>query len=525
MSLLLDALRQAEKNKSQPTDSIAQEVSLSVDPLHGQDELLAADPLSLTRSDTQADTIDDWVKIDLIPFADLTFPATDNLLSEESGDISILPDSDPAAFSTFNDSDSLVSEHLANAPIEHDTALSKEVVNAFGTELSTPVQELETKARLSESAEQVTDRAMVSEQDTKRKTAEPEQASRKLAKSVLLAAEKPGISSKQIIGTGVLAGTLAAVGYLYWLSLPPTHSSAAIAQVEMPDNTALSSSDSGIQPVNSADPVAVTVTVDESKGPSEPASREVHPSTVALTTAATAVDRSQQAPPVISAAKTSPTKADNPPTQTEDFVIESPNPIEIKVHRQVPQAETYLKQAYQLYQQHDYIGADRYYRLVLTASPNNIDALLGMGAVAEQLGNQASAEAYNQKVLALDNANIYAGNALIRLKQIQFPAEKESNYQGLLQKFPDAAQTHAALGDLYLQQERWSEAQQAYFNAISKAPDNAEYHYNLAVSLDHLGKEAIARRYYQQALQLAKIRPASFDTASVYLRLQQLSEQ
>lgn len=171
------------------------------------------------------------------------------------------------------------------------------------------------------------------------------------------------------------------------------------------------------------------------------------------------------------------------------------------------------------------MDAAGYYQQVLREVPDNIDALLGMGAVAEQLGDKATAKAYYKKARMLDSDNSVAANALIRLEQSRFPAEMESNYRGLLEKVPDSAQTHAALGDLYAGQERWSEAQQAYFNAAEKAPDNAGYHYNLAVSLDHLGKGEIAGRYYRQALQLNRGGQAGFDRAGVYIRLQQLPGQ
>ena len=48
------------------------------------------------------------------------------------------------------------------------------------------------------------------------------------------------------------------------------------------------------------------------------------------------------------------------------------------------------------------------------------------------------------------------------------------------------------LGNQLAQQGRWSEAQQEYFKAFASEPDNADFAYNLAVSLDHLRQPKLA---------------------------------
>lgn len=531
MSLLLDALRQAEKNKSQAAGSVQMGAD-SVDPLLEENMLGAVDSLSLTIPDTLVDTPDEWVKIDLIPFADLTFPAVDNDVQHFQADSTGVPDIDFVAFSNQDAGMSMADDGLSKTDaVDLENSAVAETLS-LPTTISTendvsarPSHEIEVAANCSDRIEVVMSQTSVREQRASIKTPVPdpprpsEQASRHLAANVLLAAQKPGISTKHVILSGVLVGTIAAVGY--WLTLPATGGYAAHTPAIQPADPETAPSVAAADGGNRAD-VAI-VTTDENKGAQQQVPTLTDTPVVAspaVTVAANEIN--YPTPTAADNVKPLPKASDGQHTETEDFFIESPEPIVIKVHRQAPHAEIYLNQAYQHYQNQDYIAADRYYRQVLTATPNNIDALLGMAAVAEQLGDKASAETYYQKVQALDNGNVYASHALIRLQQIRFPAEKESNYQSLLEKFPDAAQTHAALGDLYAEQERWSEAQQAYFNAVAKAPDNAEYYYNLAVCLDHLNKGALARRYYQQALQLVKDSPASFDTTSVYLRLQQL---
>ena len=70
------------------------------------------------------------------------------------------------------------------------------------------------------------------------------------------------------------------------------------------------------------------------------------------------------------------------------------------------------------------------------------------------------------------------------------------------------------LGNQLAQQGRWAEAQQEYFKAYSAEPDNADFAYNLAVSLDHLRQSRQALDYYQRAIALGEKRGASFDLSA-----------
>jgi uncharacterized protein HemY len=60
---------------------------------------------------------------------------------------------------------------------------------------------------------------------------------------------------------------------------------------------------------------------------------------------------------------------------------------------------------------------------------------------------------------------------------------------------------HVALGNLYAEHNQWALAQQAYFDAYSLNA-SAENAFNLAVSLDQMGKPKLALPYYQHALAL-----------------------
>ena len=81
---------------------------------------------------------------------------------------------------------------------------------------------------------------------------------------------------------------------------------------------------------------------------------------------------------------------------------------------------------------------------------------------------------------------------------------------------------HFTLGNEYARQGRWGEAQQAYFKAVTKDPDNPDFAYNVAVSLDHLRQPKLALEYYRRALALGVKRSASFDQSSARKRVKEL---
>jgi uncharacterized protein HemY len=104
-------------------------------------------------------------------------------------------------------------------------------------------------------------------------------------------------------------------------------------------------------------------------------------------------------------------------------------------------------------------------------------------------------------------------------------AGTESRIKSMLAQQPEAANLHAALGNLYAAQSQWSLAQAAYFNASRYAPNSADYAFNLAVSLDQLGKSGLALAQYQRALSLLNNPGASnLDKAQLEARIQALQQ-
>jgi uncharacterized protein HemY len=114
--------------------------------------------------------------------------------------------------------------------------------------------------------------------------------------------------------------------------------------------------------------------------------------------------------------------------------------------------------------------------------------------------------------------------SLISLRGQLDPVASESRLKNLIATQPESALLHFSLGNQYAKQSRWSEAQAAYFKAHSVDPENADYAFNLAVSLDQLHQGKLALEFYQRALALTDRRAASFDPARARLRVQELSK-
>ncbi|HZW25256.1 MAG TPA: tetratricopeptide repeat protein [Gallionella sp.] len=182
-----------------------------------------------------------------------------------------------------------------------------------------------------------------------------------------------------------------------------------------------------------------------------------------------------------------------------------------------------LQNAYLAYRSGKPEEARQLYQAMLAKDGRNTDALLGLAAIAQQNGDNLVAAQYFSRVLILDPRNAVANAGMSALNTED--DGNESRLKTLLREQGDSTALHFALGNLFAGQSRWSEAQQAYFNACTLEPENAGFAYNLAVSLDHLGQADLAARYYRRALQLDAAHGAGFDHAQISRRIEELGRQ
>lgn len=239
---------------------------------------------------------------------------------------------------------------------------------------------------------------------------------------------------------------------------------------------------------------------------SMPATRQALPEPASKPLAAVA-PAARAGKPERSPAESAPTGADSP--------------IRLSTGRGAKQNPV-LNRAYDALQAERLDEARNDYEQMLRSDPKNVDALLGLATIAARLGQVERAEAFYLRALESDPKDANAQAGLINLKGQGDPALSESRLRTLLASQPDSPALNFALGNFYARQNRWSEAQQAYFHAYTAEPDNADYLFNLAISLDHLHQNKLAAQHYQMALQAAGSRATAFDKNQVKSRLLEL---
>jgi tetratricopeptide (TPR) repeat protein len=182
-----------------------------------------------------------------------------------------------------------------------------------------------------------------------------------------------------------------------------------------------------------------------------------------------------------------------------------------------------LNKGWHAYSNADYaVGADAYNQ-VLEREPRNRDALLGIAAIAVKQGEYEQAKAMYSRLLRLDPRDQIAISALSNLDEVTPDLVGETRLKFMIQQQPDAAHLHFALGNFYAKQAKWPEAQNEYFSAWQGSSENADYAFNLAVSLDQLGKHDEARRFYEKSLNLSAGKNISFSVKAVKDRLSKIA--
>lgn len=300
-------------------------------------------------------------------------------------------------------------------------------------------------------------------------------------------------------------------GYVWWQLQPKTSLTVSASSAGMPRAAPVQAA---VQPAPPASP-AQAGTPAQAVAPAQPGKTAVPPispvrpsrpavgSRIAGTAAPGLPRQSAAADPAPPRASTElPPIATNPPSLILDPLLD---------------------QAYQAFQRGDLAFSREAYLRVLAREPNSRDALLGMAAIELRAGNLDIAEARYVRLLEMNPRDSHAVAGLVALRNQLDPVALESRLKTMIASQPEAAHLHFSLGNQYARQSRWPEAQAAYFKAYSAEPENADYAFNLAVSLDQLQQRKPALDYYQRALELATRHPANFSRAQTQARIQDLS--
>lgn len=196
--------------------------------------------------------------------------------------------------------------------------------------------------------------------------------------------------------------------------------------------------------------------------------------------------------------------------------------IKIRKRTRSSSLQPMLQEAYESYQLQDYAQADRLYQKLLKRYPDNRDALLGLAAIAVLRGDYVAAQRNYQRVLKSNASDTYARLALQSIRGGVDPLRRSSELKLLVDKYPGNAQLRFSLANQYAELQKWKEAQLAYFEALRLAPEQPDYAYNLAVSLDQMGLLRQALDYYLRAQTLALDHPSVLDAQQLKVRIRQL---
>ncbi len=207
-------------------------------------------------------------------------------------------------------------------------------------------------------------------------------------------------------------------------------------------------------------------------------------------------------------------------------------PVRLRLSQSIdsPKVSPELSAAYSTLTRGDYAQAKKLYAQLVGVMPLNLDAQLGLATASARSGDNARAARHYQRVLELDPRNSMAIAGLLAVSESAStsgaksgaPEQLEAELKALIYKDPNAASLQFSLGNLYASQRRWTEAQQAFFEAYRLDADNADYLYNLAVSLDQLNQSRLALDYYQKSLAQAVRAGAQFDRSVVQRRITEL---
>jgi len=147
--------------------------------------------------------------------------------------------------------------------------------------------------------------------------------------------------------------------------------------------------------------------------------------------------------------------------------------------------------------------AEAIYRQILSAQPNDPNALHLLGLVSHQIGRGDQAVDLIRRAIAANPgiADIHANLAVVLSEQGQID-EAIDAYRRALELNPSPAGRHSSLARLLHQVGRFAEAIAAFRQAAALQPDSAEAPYNLAKALHENDEFDEAIVLYRKALAL-----------------------
>lgn len=223
-----------------------------------------------------------------------------------------------------------------------------------------------------------------------------------------------------------------------------------------------------------------------------------------------------ESPPHFPAAEKPARPAGEPPAHPREA---GANPVAIRRSEQIITVHPATEAGYAAMANGNVSAAREHYQAALQSDQRSRDAQLGLAVAAMREGRSEEAARRYEQVLSLDPRDADANAGIALLRGATDPIAYEGRLRSLIEERGDNAALHHALGSLLARQHRWGEAQEAFFRAVTLTPRSADYQFNLAVSLDHLGHYTQARIYYRKALDLGASGSPTFNPEAAQTRI------
>jgi predicted TPR repeat methyltransferase len=166
-------------------------------------------------------------------------------------------------------------------------------------------------------------------------------------------------------------------------------------------------------------------------------------------------------------------------------------------------ADEALDFALQLHRGGSLDAAETLYRRVITAAPDNLNALHFLGLLCHQQNRHSEAAELIERIIALDPQNADAHNNLGNvLEGLGKFSEAEACYRKSIILRPSHDPAHNNLGVVLMAQRKVAEALEAYRQAVALSPDSADYRYNMGNALRKSGEIEEAVGAYREAVNL-----------------------
>ena len=168
-------------------------------------------------------------------------------------------------------------------------------------------------------------------------------------------------------------------------------------------------------------------------------------------------------------------------------------------------------------------AAEEAYQQVLAIQPNHVEALYGLGMVAQQKGEFEQGEEFLTSALEEQTDSVKIWFALGNLYQLQekFSSAEEA-YKKAIGLRPDAASIYNNLGYTLQQKGKWKEAINSYEKALEVQPNCIEADVNLGNLLHSKHRLSPDKKIYYAKLNyklgLGRTKAGDFQNAEVYFK-------